>query len=684
MKIVWLVVGLAVAAQAGLAAAADRDLWTDYLDYAYVYCSAEPAPLRDRLAEYGREAGVTLQRYIAREYEPVPIESQAGDEVALRRRAIAYLLAYLAHGDPDSLEQSTDAVRALEDHLERHENRYWYRYVLAHRALEKGRRFDFVTETLALWSEVVVPLESTYQTLETLSLDESANAGFAAAVPYLYENVVRLVLIRSPHMGVDRDLDPLGGIIRLLADGRVGAHPDVIPPNASSRELLERISTRLDGPESDGGSLTFTLALFEATRLHELARGRLARDGLSSETLEAFRVASGAYATALARARLAQGRVAVHVRALRLLGEIHAAKQRLNVDPEFATPFHLADAYDLYALLSAAKNEDDLKELGYAIDGRNAWRTAMRGLWEEIQEATLNMADYYLHRSVSEPHRAYEHSRAAARLYERYVSFFLENVSGSDRTGVPESAYFAAHEAARGVGDAFLLYDSHPTKGEVELALRRHRAALEIFPFDRRLWSSIASALERRGRESDYLSLVEPAAAEVTRSKTIDTWIRNGEPEAQRIAALRRACANSLALVYLGFADGSGLDELENGIAKLREERETAAQEFARLVARRDGIEAPPGPAALDETGFEPGDDATAVLDAADRTALLADIEIARGALEKIDRQLEARTRALPLYRETLATDGFADELRARRDHPAHTLLRRLYHELHG
>jgi hypothetical protein len=144
--------------------------------------------------------------------------------VVARRLAIAHLLQYLASGEPDELEASVTAARKLEGRLGRHENRYWYYYILAHRALEKGHRFDFVGDVLSLWLGVVVPLESPYETLETLSLTESPNSGFAAALPYIYENVARLILIRSQQMGLDRDVDPLCAIVRLLADNRGRTH----------------------------------------------------------------------------------------------------------------------------------------------------------------------------------------------------------------------------------------------------------------------------------------------------------------------------------------------------------------------------------------------------------------------------------------------------------------------------
>ena len=52
--------------------------------------------------------------------------------------------------------------------------------------------------------------------------------------------------------------------------------------------------------------------------------------------------------------------------------------------------------------------------------------------------------------------------------------------------------------------------------------------------------------------------------------------------------------------------------------------------------------------------------------------------------LTKLDQQITARSHALPLYKQTLDTDGLTREMRAQRDHPVHILLRRMYHEGHS
>ena len=50
--------------------------------------------------------------------------------------------------------------------------------------------------------------------------------------------------------------------------------------------------------------------------------------------------------------------------------------------------------------------------------------------------------------------------------------------------------------------------------------------------------------------------------------------------------------------------------------------------------------------------------------------------------LPRIEQQIAASSRALPLYRETIGTEELVAGMRTRRDHPLHTLLRRMYHEV--
>lgn len=647
------------------------DAWSAYLDYAYVYSSASAEALQARLAQYGKAAGISLEDYIERELTPV---EGPENEVQTRRRSIALLLHYLATSDPDALESSVDGIRDLKGRLDRHENRYWYHYILAHSALERGRPHDFVSEVLRLWLRVDLPLEAPYETLAALSLSEAPNSGFVAALPYVQENIARIVLIRSQEKGISYGLDPLGAIMRMLHDERVGMYADVIPAEASSSDYLDRIVHRLDGPESDGGSLTFTLALFEASKNHDKARSLLATEGLSPDTIEALRVAAASYESALHSSETAQGKTAVYARVLRLLGEVYVARQRLGVDADLETSFSIEGAMSAYASL------DDLGGEGWnAISGSQgeSYADAQRGLWAEIQETCLNAADFYLARSVTDPARSDEHAKSAARIYSRYLAFFQRYTENEHTEGVPESAYFAAYEAARGFGDAFMAYSAKPSPTQVELATRRYRSALHLFPFDPRLWPALTEALERHGRENEYMTLAAPVADFVARSRAIHSWIAHRENSWKEIATLRRALADTQVIMLLGFGGAQGLSDLEGQLTKLRDQRRQVHAKLAALASKRaaTGADSPPASPAPGVTS------AREVLDRPERDRLERRIHETTSALQRLDRQIKAAERALPLFRATQQVDGLIDDLRTQRDHPVHTLLRRMYRE---
>jgi hypothetical protein len=660
------------------ALAAGESAWSGYLDYAYVYSSAEPDALRQRLDQYGQEAGIRLEDYVAVSLGPSAADSAADPESIWRRASIAHLLLYLAQGDADQLDQAVGAVGHLSEDLEQSENGYWYHYILAHRALERDQRYDFVGELLDLWLHVIVPLETPYETLQTLSLSDSPNSGFLAALPYLYESVARLILIRSQEMGVQHGLDPLAALVRLLYDGRVGAHPDVIPVELSSRAYLERIVTRLDGTESDAGSLSFTLALFEASKYHDEARAKLAEQGLDADTVKALRVASGAYQSALDQAKTLQGEAAVYTRVLRLLGEVYAAKQRLGVDPDIESPFSIEGAIEVYTKLKDAEESNELDENGYG--NRKAYLAAMHGLWEEIQETSLNAADYYLTRAVEKRNLAQDHARSAARIYARYLAFFHRFASGKGRDTVPDSAFFAAYEAARGYGDALLTYSTgNLSRAELEQATQRYVAALHLFPFDRQLWPALSNSLAHLGRENDYLDLARPVAEAVATSRQVDSWIRNREPGYETISVLRRALSDSQVLVYLGFAEAETVTQLESSLAGLRAKREDTEKQLLSMTAKRDSLGRTDAPPAAPDPDVRAA--ASAAVDVLEVEELDRRIDDTRRSLTRLDKQLEARTTALPLFKATLGTESFANELRARRDHPVHSLLRRMFYE---
>ncbi len=674
-----VVAGLVVGLLASQATANPDANWNDYLDFAYVFSSSDADALQARLGDYASEIGTPLDAWVKRTLDDR--EAKGGEESSqTRRRAIAQLLQYLATREPRFLDRSVETIASFSDRNSRHEDRYWYHYIHAQRALERGSDKEFVDHLLGLWIDVVVPLESPFETLQALSLSQSTNSGFVSALPYVFENIARIVLLRSQQMGMSRGLDSLASVVRLLADQRVGAHPDVIPVDASVRDYLERIISRLEGPESDGGSLTFTLVLFEAAKAHDAARSLLASEGLSNSTITAIHAAGSAYGRAIDLAQTPSGQAAVYTRVLRQMGEVYAAKQRLGVDPDVDIPFTIEGALQVYGELHNAK-DGEWRRLGFRKSGYEAYVESMRALWEEIQEATLNTADYYLSRALEDPARASELTRNAGRLYARYLGHFERYASADATDFVPDSAYFAAYEAARGYGDAFIAYGvANPGPAELQLAVERYRLALRAFPFDGKLWAALTTALERRGRANDFLALARPSAEIVASSPHVASWIAQDGAGSETIGVFRRALGDELALMYMGYADANGLGELEKSLDELRDRSSRLSNELQSLALRRDTEpSASTAPAALVPPGEEQA--AGVRFGTAESRRIARELEEGGRRLAKLDRQISARARALPLFRAVVESENIAPLLRGQRQHPVHTLLRRIYHE---
>ena len=135
-------------------------------------------------------------------------------------------------------------------------------------------------------------------------------------------------------------------------------------------------------------------------------------------------------------------------------------------------------------------------------------------------------------------------------------------------------------------------------------------------------------------------------------------------------------------ILHLGFADAEGIGELEQALADLRTRRDELAMRRSELTREREILSArrgetlPAAPAPA-EVSAGPATERPAL----QLVALDAQIAATSEQIAQLDRQIGARSRALPLYKAALRADGLADELRSQRDHPVHTLLRRMYHE---
>jgi hypothetical protein len=523
-----------VASSAPADAIAAEARFDDYLDHAYVYSAADVEDLRALVTRAENAVGTRLAEYHAETFAARAGRGPVESELEIRRKAIAELILYRTGDLPNGLEQAAATIETLADRLDRHENRYWFHTIHAHQALAAGDASAFVDEILALWLSVITPLEVPFETYRTLALTENGNAGFVRTLPHLYESVARLVLIHSQSEALDGDIDPLAAIVRVLADERVGADPETVPVESSSKDFLDHLVARLDGPESDGGSLSYTLALVSAERAHQLARVRLAEQGFSDAALAALRDSVAAYQRAMRSANTLQGQVAIYSRALRQQSEVFATGERTKSRIDLDIPFSIDRGIELYEALHAGR-AGGWERLGYLDQGRDAYVAAMQGLWAEIQDATFNAARYYMSVENAAGRIDDEAIVHAINHYSRYLHAFDRFSGDASGEALPDAAYFGAYQAARGIGDGVLFFSAgDASPDQIEEAIRKYRMALAYFPFDRALWGTLAVALQRSGREADFLSVAQPLAGRVVHSRHLDRWIWRRRPACSR------------------------------------------------------------------------------------------------------------------------------------------------------
>lgn len=673
--------------------AAPEVSWNDYLDHAYVYSAADAEDLRGLLARTTAVVGRSLSEYHAETFPAGSPRAHPTSEIEIRRKAISELLLYRTGDFPADLEASRVTIESLSDRLDRPENRYWYHVIGANVALQSGDAESFVDEILNVWLEVIAPLEVPFETYNTLALTENGNAGFVRTLPHLYESISRLVLIQSQTAALDGDIDSLGAIARVLNDQRVGAFRDSVPVESSSKAYLEHVVARMDGPESDGGSLSYTLALVAAESAHQLARTELAENGFSNEARIAIRDSVAAYQRALRTANTLQGQVAIYTRALRQSGEVFATGERLAQEITIDVPFSIDRAFEIYESLHASKNSD-WERHGYVDQGHDAYVAAMQDLWAEIQETSFNAAQYYMTARDISGELDDESIVHAINIYSRYLHAFSSYEGDPKAESLPDSAYFGAYLASRGIGDGVLFFDDGDASvDQLEEAIDRYTQALGYFPFDRELWSTLAVAMQRSGRESEFLAVAKPVASRVVHSRHLDRWIQNDATRADDLAAFRRAFENDRSLVYFGFADADKIDALEAEFARLQEERDEVVEVIAATRAERNelnalraeahrqanessgelGIPAPPS-----VTGAPPSDASATI------AQLGIDLERLSSTGESLEIQIDAISQSLPIFKATLGHEDLVWELSAQRNHPVHALLRRFAEEPGG
>ena len=265
--------------------------WGPYLDVAYELTYWDKGEIREWRENLERQLGAPLSSYIAT--WSAKLSSPANTPGAVRedtrqpiyrerdylRLAIALTVDYLQTENLESLNSAEQLLDKLLDKATMPEIAFWIGFVKAQQALENNDAPQFVARVFDLWNNAVMYIEQ-----GELTGGAPATAASKSA-PFLYRNVVNLVVKRAV---IDRkleDVNALGPLFLMLSDRDL---QESAAEGTYLTTLVRRIAEGFTAPDADRYRLNFTVAVIEARRLQKLAAAKLDTEGMSEEAHKIF------------------------------------------------------------------------------------------------------------------------------------------------------------------------------------------------------------------------------------------------------------------------------------------------------------------------------------------------------------------------------------------------------------
>ena len=195
------------------------------------------------------------------------------------RLAIAQTVDYLQNENQQSLNRAAQLLEKLKGKATMPEVAFWIGFVKALQALENHDAPQFVAQVYEIWNNSVMYAEQGGMAAT------SARTATGKSVPFLYRNIVSLVVNRAV---IDRklaDVNALGPLFLMLKERDL---------EENKREgdylttLVQRIADDFAAPDSDRYRLNFTVAVIEARRLHKVAAAKLDTEGMSTGAQQVF------------------------------------------------------------------------------------------------------------------------------------------------------------------------------------------------------------------------------------------------------------------------------------------------------------------------------------------------------------------------------------------------------------
>ncbi len=548
----------------GSAPAAARE-WGPYLDVAFELTYWDKAEIREWREKTEQQIGSPLSVYISawsgklagpantpgavREDNRQPVYRERD----YLRLAIALTVDYLQTENLESLNSAEQLLDKLLDKATMPEIAYWIGFVKAQQALENNDAPQFVARVFDIWNNAVMYIEQGEMT------------GASKSAPFLYRNVVNLVVKRAI---IDRkleDVNALGPLFLMLNDRDL---QESAAEGNYLTTLVRRIADGFVAPDADRYRLNFTVAVIEARRLQKIAAAKLDTEGMTEEAHRVFE-----------QSRLFDDYALKWASSRRSSGAVQAIADYLDIT-SFAIQ-RLADngkapAYDQFAMLPSHDGSSTLlkamdifndlaahagggwEKAGYAK--RELYLKASHRLWRAIMELSLWTGDYYLLQlnTAIDQQGIFSVAAPLQAVLNSYLDFLASQTTRGFPDVVPDSACFGAAEAAEKLAYSYLKTYTFSTDSAVyNLWFLRRLQAAELFPLDPREISQTAAILRRDGRYNLFLDYFLPLADRFKRSAAVQKWLAEQQPDP---AAAVRAYAGAIDELFAA-PSGEGSDD---------------------------------------------------------------------------------------------------------------------------
>ncbi|MBE9535726.1 MAG: hypothetical protein IMF07_00960 [Proteobacteria bacterium] len=509
--------------------------WDAFLDVGYRFSLLPAEDIEELLSSEGQKYGQKLSEYLGIWDERIKkdprLKGSPGDtsrytvphsDAVYRRIAVGHLIVYLGSGNEKQLDIALQGIGDLAKRRTTPRVAFWNNLVLAHKYLVFKDSLAFSHHVFRIWTDVIQVLE----TGQIMVGSKIGTTGFVNSLPYLYENIIHLILNHGIVKHKLPRLHSLGTIVWSL-QGR-------LEPDKGYYQLAESIWNRMHGLTSDNFSINFAMAFLEG-EIHWINFESTKR---ADEAVESYRQALAYYTLAMEWADTSKGKVAARSRLMQSMIRIlngmvqgnkimsHSAFKEV---PEVSARV-ASSAKEFYTELASEASLND----GWLFDGFKKTENsleAMHDLWTNIAQLDIMLARYYQKSSgkTAGSGAGVGSFTKVSQPLLAYLDFFEGFTEKKHLDIVPDNAYFYAGYIAGELAELHRQrapYSNDMT--EYEFAFARQLQAIEIFPFDIMGILTLAMEASEEGTLKNYMDNVWPLAARLYRSKTINTWAEKG------------------------------------------------------------------------------------------------------------------------------------------------------------